>query len=200
LTKKSLSLVVFSFVLAVALLTTVGAGIGVAQTVTSITPHAGACPGGTVTISGDGATPGATVNVWIELERALVTTYGLDARYEIDLGSTVAGTTGAWSVTAAIPTTVTRTSDYMPVDTPAGDWRVWTQETNLAGGASGREMMDSLVTVLDCGQTVTTTTTTTTGSGTSTSLPKTGFPIAITALGGLMTSAGIGIRMIRRGR
>jgi len=173
------------------MMVTAGAGISVAQSayvlgVTSVTPHAGACPGESVCISGDGAQPGATVHVFIELERPTATTYGTDARYEIDFGSTVAGTTGAWSICAALPTTVTRTSDYMVVDTPAGDWRIWTE----SGGV--QETDGSLVTILDCGQKP--------PPGTST-LPKTGFPIAVAgALAGLMTTAGVGIRMKRRSR
>jgi len=175
---------------------TAGAGISVAKQayvlgVTSVTPHAGACPGETVCISGDGAQPGATVHVFIELERALGTTYDLDARYEIDFGTTVAGTTGAWSICAAVPTTVTRTSDYMVVDTPAGDWRIWTESEGV------QDSDGSLVTILDCGQTPPPAVTV----GTGTALPKTGFPIAAAgALAGLMTSAGVGIRMRKRSR
>lgn len=191
--------VVFSLVIAIG-----GASVAQAAIVVNTVSPVGACPGETVTVTGT-AVPGETVTVIIALERVTNWDGGSalpnDDRYEVILGSAQAGVGGGWSLSAAIPTTVVRTSDYTQVDTPAGDWMITTQ-SSIDGT---RTSQGQFVTVLDCGQetTATTTTTTTTVSGgtTTTTMPKTGFPMAITSIfGGLLTSAGIGIRVIRRGR
>lgn len=140
---------------------------------------------------------GASISVQMTLERVfnVGSSPTNDVRYEVSIGTATVDSAGNWSVCGTIPTTVTRTSDYMVVDTPAGDWNI------VVNTQDSVNMELGFITVLDCGQAPEPGVNVAGVAVSGGALPKTGFPVAASGiLAGLMTSAGVGIRMIRRGR
>jgi hypothetical protein len=113
---------------------------------------------------------------------AVLVAMGMDTAtdsYLALLGTPTADAAGNWTLTAVIPSTVIRASDGVNVATWAGNWDVVALADDLVSTNAG-----TLV-VQDC--TV------------ASALPSTGAPIAALGLlgAGLLTSAGVGIRMMR---
>ncbi|MDO8736760.1 MAG: hypothetical protein Q7K29_06710 [Thermoleophilia bacterium] len=178
---RKMVLMMVAFVLAVVL---ASAGIAGAQSVAedgyppvivgdaTVTPSTGGCVGSVVTFAGAGMPANSAVAVGIAMDTATDSYMGI-------VGTTMADAAGNWSLTAAIPSTVTRSSDGATVATWAGSWVVVAVAEDLVSTNVGA------LTVQDC--TV------------ASALPKTGAPIAGLGLlgAGLLTSAGVGIRIMR---
>ncbi|MBI5870867.1 MAG: hypothetical protein HZB44_07950 [Actinobacteria bacterium] len=179
--KRRMVLIAFACVLAMVL---ASAGIAGAQSVAqdgytpvivgdaTVTPSTGGCVGATVTIAGSGMPANSGVAVAMGMDTATDSYLAL-------LGTPMADAAGNWSLTAVIPSTVIRASDGANVATWAASWEVVAVADDLTSTNMG------ILVVQDC--TV------------ASALPSTGAPIAALSLlgAGLLTSAGVGIRMVR---
>lgn len=161
-----LATIVFAVVLALA----AGAGVSVGQSAyelggIEISPSAGACIGGSVTLSGSDA-PAATEITAIMIDE----TETLAA----DLGTVVSDGSGNWTLTTTVPETSIDEMVEEAATTP-GTWLV------IAGTEDASYLAAEEMEVLDCSA--------------STDIPDTGFPAAAAGLlgTGALASAGLGL-------